>query len=71
MLNRARAHESPHDDRRSGLADAMAASPRILIAVAPSPRLAHPTRWGWPHWLAPEYKAGGHHSTHRPLEDYA
>jgi hypothetical protein len=44
---------------------------RVLLAVAPQPRVSNPTRWGWPHWLAPAYKAGGHRSTHRPLEDYA
>ena len=46
------------------------APPRVLLAVAPAPRLGNPTRWGWPHWLAPAYKAGAQRSTHRPLEDY-
>jgi hypothetical protein len=47
------------------------ASSHVLIAVAPPPRLTNPTRWGWPHWLAPTSRAGGHHTTHRPLEDYS
>jgi len=46
-------------------------SARVLLAVAPPPRLGNPTHWGWPHWLAPAYRAGGHSSTtHRTLEDY-
>jgi len=46
-------------------------SARVLLAVAPPPRLGNPTRWGWPHWLAPAYEAGGHPpNTHRTLEDF-
>jgi len=44
---------------------------KVLLAVAPPPRLGNPTRWGWPHWLAPAYEAGGHRPTsHRTLEDF-
>jgi hypothetical protein len=43
----------------------------VLLAVAPPPRLGSPTRWGWPHWLAPAYRAARqHHASSRPLEDY-
>jgi hypothetical protein len=61
------------DSRHGGNASLTGTHPsaRVLIAVAPPPRVTNPTRWGWPHWLAPTYKAGGHRSTHRPLEDYA
>jgi len=47
-------------------------SARVLLAVAPPPRLGNPTRWGWPHWLAPAYEAGGRPPvSHRTtLEDY-
>jgi hypothetical protein len=47
------------------------ASSRVLIAFASPPRLGDPSRWGWPHWLAPPaYKAEGHRSPHRALEHY-
>ncbi len=39
---------------------------RVLLAVAPPPRLGNPTRWGWPHWLAPTYRAGGQLPPARP-----
>ena len=43
---------------------------KVVLAVAPPPPLSNPTRWGWPHWLAPAYKAGGHRSAHHSLEEY-
>ncbi len=68
MLHRSGGHSSRRAHPGAGGA---ASSARVLIAVAPQPRLTNPTRWGWPHWLAPAYKAGGQPtSTHRPLEDY-
>jgi len=67
MLHRAHDQGSRHAGGRTP----ETTSPRVLIAVAPPPRVTNPTRWGWPHWLAPAYRAGGHHSNHRPLEDYA
>lgn len=68
-------HRGGVEGLRSQAADALVSSgpsQRVLLAVAqaPSPRLGNPTRWGWPHWLVPTSKAGGHRSTHRPLEDY-
>ena len=69
MLHRGNPH-GPHGGHHSGQGNPSAQT-RLLIAVAPPPRLTNPTRWGWPHWLAPAYKAGGHHTAHRPLEDYA
>ena len=48
-----------------------AAPSKVVLAVVPPVRVANPTHWGWPHWLAPVYHgAGPHRSTHRPLEDY-
>jgi hypothetical protein len=44
---------------------------RVLLAVAPAPRLGNPNRWGWPHWLVPAYEAGARvPNSHRTLEDY-
>ncbi len=46
-------------------------SSRVVLAVAPPLRLDNPTRWGWPHWLAPVYGgAGAHRSNRRTLEDF-
>ena len=70
MLHRAN-DRGAHAPNAGRLSDRSSPPSRVLIAVAPPPRISNPTRWGWPHWLAPAYKAGGHHSTHRPLEDYA
>jgi hypothetical protein len=69
MLHRDTPH-GPHGGRQPGEANSSAHT-RLLIAVAPPPRLTNPTRWGWPHWLAPASRAGGHHASNRPLEDYA
>lgn len=55
----------------TGSSSVPATSSRVLLAVAPPPRVGNPTHWGWPHWLAPVYHtAGQHRSTHRSLEDY-
>ncbi len=40
-------------------------APKVVLAVAPPPRVDNPAHWGWPHWLAPVYRAGGHHRPHR------
>ncbi len=71
MLHRVHTEGSRTGEARSGSEGTTPPSPRVLIAVAPPPRISNPTRWGWPHWLAPAHTAGGHRSTHRPLEDYA
>jgi hypothetical protein len=71
MLHRGGASERSFQDRHPPHSGA-SGSARVLLAVAPPPRLGNPTRWGWPHWLAPAYEAGGHSQTssHRTLEDY-
>ena len=50
---------------------ALTTSSKVVLAVAPPPKVGSPTHWGWPHWLAPVYQAGGQHrSSHRTLEDF-
>lgn len=40
----------------------------LLIAVAPPPRTHVYDLSGWPNWLAPTYRSGGHRTTSRPRE---
>lgn len=70
MLHRTHGH-SANDLHKSG-GRATSASSKVVFAVAPSLRVGSPTHWGWPHWLAPVYRAAGQHphSSHRTLEDY-
>ncbi len=68
MLHRGAPHALAPHRHASGAAPGPAA--RIVLAVASSPRLGSPARWGWPHWLAPVYQVGGQHRAQRPLEDY-
>jgi len=36
-------------------------SPRdLLLALAPPPKTHSSTLFGWPNWLIPEYRSGGH-----------
>ncbi|MGI0071494.1 MAG: hypothetical protein ACRECT_05455 [Thermoplasmata archaeon] len=37
----------------------------LLIAVAPPPRTHVYDLSGWPHWLAPTYRSGGHRTPTR------
>jgi hypothetical protein len=69
MLHRGAADGQHHHGHGLG-AQGTSLSTKVLLAVAPSPRLGNPTRWGWPLWLAPSHRAGGHRPNHRPLEDY-
>jgi len=40
----------------------------LLIAVAPPPRTHVYDLSGWPDWLAPTYRSGGHRTTSRLRE---
>ncbi len=68
MLQRGAAHTVASHRHVPAIASGPAA--RVVLAVASNPRLGTPTRWGWPHWLAPAYQASGSHRAQRPLEDY-
>ena len=36
-------------------------SPRdLLLALAPPPKTQSSSMFGWPNWLLPEYRSGGH-----------
>ena len=41
----------------------------LLIAVAPPPRTHVYDLSGWPNWLAPTYRSGGHRASPRLRED--
>ena len=70
MLHRG-GSDPPPRDRRLLHADGGGAT-KVLLAVAPPPRPGNPTRWGWPHWLAPAYPAGEPPAgARRTLEDFA
>jgi hypothetical protein len=46
------------------------ASSQLLLAVAPPPRPHHAYALsGWPTWLIPAYRAGGHRPSVRLLEE--
>ncbi|MGB6500341.1 MAG: hypothetical protein WBG19_02915 [Thermoplasmata archaeon] len=46
------------------------ASRQLLLAVAPPPRPHHSFALsGWPSWLVPAYRAGGHRPSMRLLEE--
>jgi hypothetical protein len=32
----------------------------LLLAIAPPPKDQSSALWGWPNWLIPEYRSGGH-----------
>ncbi len=65
MLHRGAHHASLHRGA------AGAGPSKVVLAVAPPPRVGSPTHWGWPHWLAPVYRTAGQHpSSPRTLEDY-
>jgi hypothetical protein len=63
---------------RSGLTMAAAqhnlrgsANRQLLLAVAPPPRAPAFALSGWPEWLTPVYRAGGHRPNVRLLEEDA
>jgi hypothetical protein len=45
-------------------------SPRdLLLALAPPPKTQSSTLFGWPNWLIPEYRSGGHRPEVTLLEE--
>lgn len=67
MLRTARP-EMPGDGVESSLG--RSAARQLLLAVAPPPRPQHSYALsGWPDWLIPAYRAGGHRPHVRLLEE--
>jgi len=48
---------------------AQVSSREMLLAVAPPPTTQALALAGWPNWLIPAYKSGGHRPEVRLLED--
>lgn len=41
----------------------------VLLTVAPAPKAHSSPYSGWPNWLVPTYRSGGHRAPDQPLED--
>jgi hypothetical protein len=41
----------------------------VLLAIAPPPKTGPSAGGGWPSWLIPAYRSGGHRPTVRLLEE--
>jgi hypothetical protein len=54
---------------RNGPERAQLSSRQLLLAVAPPPQAHSFALSGWPDWLIPTYRSGGHRLEVRLLED--
>ncbi|MGP8077342.1 MAG: hypothetical protein ACLQD8_09155 [Thermoplasmata archaeon] len=53
-----------------GMSQGHSGARQLLLAVAPPPRPHHAYALsGWPSWLIPAYRAGGHRPSIRLLEE--
>jgi hypothetical protein len=53
----------------NGGADYDSSSQELLLAVAPPPKTHPYALSGWPNWLIPAYRSGGHRPEVRLLEE--
>jgi hypothetical protein len=62
--------ERPRIPSSTGLGTRTDQSPReVLLAVAPPPKTPSYPLAGWPDWLIPAYRSGGHRPSLRLLEE--
>lgn len=66
MLRAERPRPSPE---ANGMESAHLSSRALLLAVAPPPRTNSFALSGWPSWLIPQYRSGGHRPEVRLLEE--
>jgi hypothetical protein len=66
MMRTERSRSLPEGDEL----DRVRFSPRdLLLAAAPPLKTQSSALWGWPNWLIPEYRSGGHRPEVTLLEE--